>query len=39
MKMLNDLIRKDSSHIFEVNETKALKLNNKLIMEKMISAK
>ncbi|CAD8202317.1 unnamed protein product [Paramecium pentaurelia] len=39
MKMLNDLIRKDSSHIFEVNETKSLKLNNKLIMEKMISAK
>lgn len=34
--MLNDLIKKDSSYIFEVNETKSLKLNNKLIMEKMI---
>lgn len=37
--MLNDLIKKDSSHIFDVSETKSLKLNNKLIIEKMISAK
>ncbi|CAD8203801.1 unnamed protein product [Paramecium octaurelia] len=39
MKMINDLIRKDSSHIFDASETKSLKLNNKLIMDKMIAAK